>query len=292
MTGTEQSTKSLEKINRYWDAVAKRLTLESRQMAGLVEHRGERGRANETSFSDMFGKLLPPSVRVGTGEVIDSVGGVSPQMDTLILSSTMHPILFAQTEEMLFPVESVLLAVEVKTTLTVEEVRDVGAKVKKYKELKSATGRLPAFAVFAHRAGASPKTVASWFSDLDADLRPDFVLVNDSAIFGCLDPESSDGYRVAMIIGADDQGCWSRPIAEVPGVGTQSLERELWKPLNKVRGEHVRVHHGGALLKFLEAALRELNLRGHADIQWLESYLEKFQSKIVLYGTADPVIVD
>jgi hypothetical protein len=292
MTGeSSQQTRSLEKVNKYWDAVAKRLTLESRGMAGLVEHRGERGRANEKSFSEMFDSLLPPSVRVGTGEVIDAFGGVSPQMDTLVLSKTMQPVLFSQTEEMLFPVESVLMCVEVKTTLTSSEVADIGEKVRKYKELRSSNEQLPAFGVFAHQAGARPQSVASWFKGLPAAKRPDFLLVNDSAIFGAVDPNSAEGYRVEMVIRADAEGRWQRSYDEVPGVGTDSVERALWKPMAKSRGDHVQVHHGGALLLFLEATLHELSVRGHADIEWLRGYLKKFQSKRVRYGDGEPTLI-
>ncbi|MGO4251504.1 DUF6602 domain-containing protein [Paenarthrobacter sp. TAF1] len=110
-------------------------------MAGLIQHQGEKGDANENSVQLLLAKVLPPSVRVATGEIIDSMGTASAQMDTLVLSNTVHPTLFAQTEEKMFPVESVLLCIEVKTTLTQDEVADISKKVRKHQKLS--TNRKP-----------------------------------------------------------------------------------------------------------------------------------------------------
>lgn len=275
MTSDQKQEPGLPKVQKYWAAVANRLGIESREMAGLINHNGERGRANEGSFGALFVKMLPPSVRVATGEIIDAEGGASPQIDTLVLSNTVHPVLFAQTEEMLFPVESVLLCVEVKSTLTVEEVADIAKKVEKHRKLKSATGLIPAFAVFAHKAGGTPRTVAKWFFDLDPDCRPAFFLVNDSALFGVADDQ---GYQVVM------------PIA--PGVGeteTYPFKHAVtskggsWKPIGLPKGDQVRVDHGAAMLLFVRESLRALSERGHAEIAWLGSYLEKIQQQHVRY---------
>ena len=60
-------------------------------MAGLIRHQEEKGRANENSVQVLLAKVLPPSVRVASGEIIDSDGSASAQMDTLVLSNTSQP---------------------------------------------------------------------------------------------------------------------------------------------------------------------------------------------------------
>jgi hypothetical protein len=278
MTTDATPAQPAPKVQRYWAAVAKRLGIEAQEMAGLLNHNGERGRANESSFGTLFSRMLPPSVRVSTGEIIDSLGESSAQIDTLVLSNTIHPVLFAQTEEMLFPVETVLLCIEVKTTLTSEEVEDIAKKVRKHRKLVTSTGEFPVFAVFAHKAGGTPRTIAKWFFELDPVDRPAFFLVNDSAVFGCIDDSADDGYRVVM------------PIAPTPGESdTQDFGPQIaaspdsWKPMDLPKGQQVRIDQGAAMLLFVRESLKTLSVRGHAEINWLGSYLDKIQQQHVRY---------
>lgn len=278
MTTDIYQVQVVPKVQRYWDAVAKRLGIESREMAGLLNHKGERGRANEGSFGSLFARMLPPSVRVATGEIIDAEGGASPQIDTLVLSNTLHPILFSQTDELLFPVESVLLCVEVKSTLSSEEVTDIAKKVQKHRTLVSSTGVVPAFAVFAHKAGGTPKNIAKWFFDLDPLSRPEFFLVNDSAVFGMSDSSTEFGYRVVM------------PFAPAPGESDRypfndpvTARSDLWMPIGLPKGNHVRVDHGAAMLLFVRESLRALSMRKHAEIDWLAGYLDKIKRQHILF---------
>ena len=110
-------------VQRYWNAVSNILRIESQEIAGLINHIGTRGAVNENSIIKVLEQVLPPSTRVSKGEVIDADGKISAQMDALVLSNTSHPILFGQTpDEMIIPVESVLLALEVKGNLNKNDV--------------------------------------------------------------------------------------------------------------------------------------------------------------------------
>lgn len=276
---TTNSTKPASPaVQKYWDAVSKRLRIESQEMAGLISHLGERGRANEGSIRNLLSNVLPPAVRVSSGEVIDSLGTASAQMDTLVLSNTLQPVLFAQTEELIFPVESVLICLEVKSTLTKAEVTDIAKKVRKHRNLHSAIGTKPVFGVFAHKAGSSPTTVANWFFETDPDDRPAFFLVNDSAIFGVADPTWEAGYQVVMpfkpLEGEDETYAAGDPAVS---------DVHYWKPIAGPQGDHVRIDHGAAMLLFIRAILKALTEQGHAEIEWLASYLDKISSKRVQF---------
>lgn len=124
------------KMETYWAGAAERLILEVRHLSGTVQHNGERGRANEEALKELLARMVPHSVKVKTGEVIDSKGGHSPQSDALITSVARQPSLFAQTEEILHPIETVLLVVEVKSTMTKGEVDDFQRKVRKFREVR------------------------------------------------------------------------------------------------------------------------------------------------------------
>lgn len=264
-------------VQRYWNAVSNRLRVESREMAGLIKHHGEKGRANEKSIESLLQRMLPPSVRVAPGEIIDSRGKTSAQVDTLILSNTTQPILFGQTEEILFPVESVLICIEVKSTLTKGEVRDMGPKIQKRRALTSMTDREPVFVAFAHSTGAAPATVAKWFFDLEAENRPDFFLVNDAALFGIAD-DSEDGYSVVMPFSPQEG---EELTATFNALSIDEIS--FWKPTGATTGDYVRIDHGVSMLLFIRAILDVLSEMGHAEVEWLDSYLSQITSHQVLY---------
>lgn len=264
------------------------LRIDSEDIAGLVQHLGTRGTADENSISNVLGKILPPSTRVSNGEVIDADGRTSAQMDALILSNTSHPILFAQTfDELIFPVESVLLAIEVKGGLSKTDVcTDIPKKLEKHRKLSSQDRPSPAFAVFAHDATSHPKTVANWFFDLPDDDRPDFFLVNNSSLFGIRDSTAKDGYRIVMPFAPKAGEKDSVPLLELGGT-----ENGFWWPLDTPLGEQVRADHGGGMLLFVKAVLDVLSERGYADVTWLERYLDKVSTKKIRYSRdGDPVM--
>lgn len=264
------------------------LRIDSEDIAGLIKHLGTRGTADENSIIKVLGKVLPPSTRVSNGEVIDADGSSSAQMDALILSNTSHPILFAQTsDELIFPVESVLLAIEIKGGLSKKDVdTDIPEKIRKHQKLISPGHPRPAFAVFAHDATSHPKTVASWFFGMPEDARPDFFLVNNSSLFGILDPTSANGYRIVMPFAPKAGESNSRPLAELGG-----SESGYWWPLSMPLGEHVRADHGAGMLLFVKAVLDVLSERGYADVTWLERYLDKVSTKSIRYAKdSDPVM--
>ena len=264
------------------------LRIDSEDIAGLIKHLGTRGTADENSIIKVLGKVLPPSTRVSNGEVIDADGSTSAQMDALILSNTSHPILFAQTaDEFIFPVESVLVAIEIKGSLSKEDVHeDIPKKIRKHDKLVSPSHSRPVFAVFAHDAATHPKTVAKWFFEMPEDARPDFFLVNNSSLFGVLDPNLAGGYKIVMPFAPKPGESDSRPFGELGG-----SEAGFWWPLNTPLGEHVRADHGRGMLLFVKAVLDALSERGYADVAWLERYLEKVSTKGIRYAKdGDPVM--
>ena len=275
-------------VQRYWNAVSNILRIESQEIAGLINHIGTRGAVNENSIIKVLEQVLPPSTRVSKGEVIDADGKISAQMDALVLSNTSHPILFGQTpDEMIIPVESVLLALEVKGNLNKNDVeKDIVEKIRKHQALSSPDHPLPTFAVFAHEATSHPKTVANWFHGLPEDARPEFFLVNDAALFAFLDSTSADGYEIVMPFAPKAGESNSRPVTELG-----ESNAGFWRPVNLPMGEQVRVDHGAGMLLFVKAVLDVLSARGYADVVWLNRYLDKVSTRKIQYGkNSDPIM--
>ncbi|HHV7345341.1 DUF6602 domain-containing protein [Enterobacter hormaechei] len=89
------------------------------KMATKLTHQGVKGSVLEILISQLFRPLLPSDIGVGTGQIIDSFSdNMSPQIDIIIYNKSILPPVLADGSLGLFPIESVLYTIEVKTTLT------------------------------------------------------------------------------------------------------------------------------------------------------------------------------
>src|SRR6266478_341587 len=82
-----------------------------------IAHEGLKGRIREIFVNDLIAPLLPSFVGLGTGKIIDSEGGQSGECDVIVYDRDLMPPLLLGQREALFPIESVLFSIEVKTTL-------------------------------------------------------------------------------------------------------------------------------------------------------------------------------
>lgn len=103
---------------------------EARSAKGIT-HQGVKGAALEILLSKLFRPLLPADIGVGTGQVIDSFGTPpSNQIDIVVFNKEILPPVLIDDKMGLFPIESVLYTIEVKTTLTSSELRNAHLSAK------------------------------------------------------------------------------------------------------------------------------------------------------------------
>jgi hypothetical protein len=100
-----------------------KLVLSRSEDASELKHPGLRGRAREIFTKDLLTPFLSPNLGTCTGTIVDSSGGSSLQTDIIIFDKTLIPSLMLTAEEGIVPIESVLATVEVKSSLTREELR-------------------------------------------------------------------------------------------------------------------------------------------------------------------------
>lgn len=92
--------------------------------AAELSHSGVKGRILEILIGNLFAPLLPADIGVGTGQITDSYSGkLSRQIDIILYNKAILPPILIDREVGIFPIESVLYTVEVKTTLTSTELR-------------------------------------------------------------------------------------------------------------------------------------------------------------------------
>jgi hypothetical protein len=107
--------------------------------AAEITHPGVKGRIREILVGDLFRPMLPTDVGVGTGQIITFDGDISTEQDIVIYDRRiLPPALFGEGGLGLFPIECVLATVEVKTTLTLAELRsshESAAAISRFKYL-------------------------------------------------------------------------------------------------------------------------------------------------------------
>lgn len=92
--------------------------------ASELTHQGVKGTVLEILISKLFRPLLPADIGVGTGQVVEqATGKMSNQIDIILYDkSILPPVLFDETTG-IFPIEAVLYVIEVKTKLTMKDLR-------------------------------------------------------------------------------------------------------------------------------------------------------------------------
>jgi hypothetical protein len=271
-------------LETYWGGVASRLQAEADVFNSLSGHNGEVGRSNELSLANLVTRLLPSTIGVGTGVILDSKGARSHQTDLIAFNSGNQPQLLAQTEQVLFPIETALLAVEVKTTLTTAEVRDAGRKCGHLRKMHTPGDKVH-FSIFAYQCGDSAIGVAEAVHALPTNEKPDAICVLRPGMFGAseggkfslgfvpLHERLNDGVRVSNTWELD--GSKSVPHGMFPTVRTEKRGRTK-----------IVTEPGRALLMYCNALLGALESRGQVDADWLQTYIPAIAKERLLIPSA------
>lgn len=268
-------------VEEYWSGVSQRLQTEVDVINRLVKHNGEVGRANENSLSTLLREMLPSSIGVGTGIVIDSSGRRSKQTDIILFDVSNQPQMLAQTTQLLFPIETVLMAVEVKTTLDAAAVQDVGEKCSALRELEDSRGcQGPALGLFSYHCSGAAASIGIALKDLGFNKRPDVSCIVNPGIIGLPDTEAGEGgVHFVPLHDRDEFGeriseQWAMPPDEHKGAYVAYGESlyPISRLLPKARERYV-FDPGRALLLFCSEMLTVLATKKVVEVNWLQHYL-------------------
>jgi hypothetical protein len=102
-----------------------------------------RGREREQFVDEFLHKVLPPAYRIGSGDVIDSLGRKTGQQDVVVEFSFLPTLPAIAGKERLYLAEGVAALVEVKSNLA-NEWEDVRGKASAIKKLRRVF-RVPGF---------------------------------------------------------------------------------------------------------------------------------------------------
>jgi hypothetical protein len=89
-----------------------------------IDHPTLIGAIREIIVRDLLRPILPPSIGVGTGKIVDHVGAASAQIDIILYDrSLLPPLLYgAAGEPGVFPVEACIYAIQVKSTSSAQNL--------------------------------------------------------------------------------------------------------------------------------------------------------------------------
>lgn len=119
------------------EGVSKQLVASIEAGRVAIAHRSEKGSAVEGAVRQFFREHLPSSIGVAHGEVIDRHGGTSTQLDVILYDEARTPILYQDQEAgvRVIPVEGVIAAIEVKTSLRLDEIPSLSEAALRLKQL-------------------------------------------------------------------------------------------------------------------------------------------------------------
>ncbi len=271
-------------VSDYWVGVLQRLEAEVSVFSQLVLHHGEKGRENEAVLARILQALVPQRYGIGSGLVIDSARNYSKQTDIIVFEQSDEPSLMAQTTQLLFPVENVVAAIEVKTTLRDSDITDCCEKAASLRRLSPAReypdkSTHPPFFVLAYASGSSPAKVAERFRDAPPGDRPDMVCVISPALLVGRPSlvQRVDHNDESMVAGiallTTDTGARIEGAASGPDMRAVHEGRQY--PLVRVDDQLVLADPARALLLFVDGLLRSIALQQARRAPVLTHYIEK-----------------
>lgn len=118
--------------------------------SATISHPGTQGTATEDNWLKMFQNYLPNRYRAERGQVMDSKGGMSDQIDVIIFDRHFTPFLFNYNGVYFVPAESVYAVIEVKPTINKGYLEYAGEKAASVRKLHRTSVPIP------HAGGVYP----------------------------------------------------------------------------------------------------------------------------------------
>ena len=96
-----------------------------------VLHPGLQGKIKEIVVAKLLQPLIPTYIQIGSGKLTDWIGNLSSEIDVILYSHDILPPLKYDEKLGIFPIESVLLTIEVKSISTATFVKETVDKIRR-----------------------------------------------------------------------------------------------------------------------------------------------------------------
>ncbi|MGE0830360.1 MAG: DUF6602 domain-containing protein [Hyphomonadaceae bacterium] len=117
-------------LQRLMEGTIRQLRAEADCFTKLTSHPGEKGRLNESHLVRVMRRYLPQKFSLGTGFVVSGGATIrqSRQCDIIIYDGATNAPFYASDAWQIYPIEMVYGIVEVKTAISLKEIRDAFEK--------------------------------------------------------------------------------------------------------------------------------------------------------------------
>jgi hypothetical protein len=156
---------------------------------GAVQHAALKGQLREIVVRDLLRPLFPPTIGIGHGVVVTAYEQQSTEQDIVVFNRAAVPSLVTDELNGLFPVEAVLVTIEVKSILTLKELREAHRKARSNEGLLHIPGE------------HAPEHFIQCLFALDSNLSKKSDLERYQDILGSTNP----AIRMLCVAG---RGCW------------------------------------------------------------------------------------
>jgi hypothetical protein len=139
-------------------ALVKGLVAQASALSGL-KHSGTKGTLRETLLGEILQRFLPIHYGIGTGIVVNEAGIQSSQIDLVVFDRRVVPPFVRTGASDVYPWQSVVATIEVKSKLTTAKLRDAEANAMRLsREVFRQSGRA-LHSIFAFR-GTMPRELS------------------------------------------------------------------------------------------------------------------------------------
>lgn len=159
---------------------AKSLQSEYDNLSSRIEHSGLKGTIREDVLKKYLKELLPKKYEVTSGCIVDCSEKQSKQQDFIIFDNFNSPSFVESEKEQIVPIESVYATVEIKSNLTIEELKKAIINIDSVHELEktkstvpqlfSSPTRAPLSMIFSYTSDTSLENIAKNLDELNENI--------------------------------------------------------------------------------------------------------------------------
>ena len=114
--------------------IQQQIQLKLEEIREIHQHKGNKGANVEQIIREFLSVYFPADNRIGQGEIIDTEGNVTSQLD-VIMTNQYHPYINDLSQPSLYFVEGVACAGEIKSVLNSQDLNTILKNCLRYKEL-------------------------------------------------------------------------------------------------------------------------------------------------------------
>lgn len=162
--------------------------------AKVIKHPRHLGDYLEDEIRKLVSKLLPTSYSLEKGFGINYFSAISPEQDILIIDGKLGSAFYRSESVGYFPIESILGSIEVKSNLTLSELRKSILNCVNLKKLNYSSFDYPDnkekrifYTIFAYTSPGSEdsftKTINELIAPIPESLRPNMIYILDKGLY-------------------------------------------------------------------------------------------------------------